>query len=745
MRLSLFSNISIGRYLLIFIAVFMSVLFLATDVSQARTAPRNDIETERKALCGTSSISIYGAVWINGSSSPSFAESLTVPWNATTVTAYMQTTAFMCSYATGSPRTNVRIVSLDSANNSTSVPVSFPSGTTINRGTMYRGEFSSTGTRSAGTPGVLRIRLNVSGLNSGNYTVRYSGVYADNTGTGLSRTYTTQLRLNRQPPPPSAAVNTYNAIRNSAGTNVTRVQAGQTVYLTSRVVVSGATNIPSGARFAAWYTNTGSVVNGVAVTPSNSQYSANETYTNGDKLAYTNIAFTPTVSQIGDLICRTARANQLESWASYTQRAGRCVRVVGTDEPAADVQLRGGGTTHEKGSGDKEYRVGIIGGVICEGTGGSKVVEMFVSINGGPRQKVGDLTVTDCVPITSRYTAWQTINASVLDNLTIGVNNNYQIRAYAVFNGTDLDNNEESIVAFEAPFARFYGNDITTCSANADNSFLFDDRTGAQPANAAPINDNKGAYSFYATLYENDKATELNGLHTIAGARDNLASSFGSSCSASPVTIEYRGDPVQPTPTGDINIASLAEDTFIERTDGFTVNGGDIGNDKITIKTTGDVVINGNITSNIVTGALDVDTAPALLIVTDGNIYITNNTNRVDAVLIAGGDIFTCSIGDSPVSRADWHLAPGSGGCANSLIVNGALNANTVHFMRSIGSRYLSNTSTAVPSNGAWQGNGIDQPAEIVNFPSYLNFTPTYTKDFSTQGYDSYVQLPPRL
>jgi hypothetical protein len=462
----------------------------------------------------------------------------------------------------------------------------------------------------------------------------------------------------------------------------------------------------------------------------------------------TNAAFTPVLrfntSQI------PASARQICVRLTFADRVGyrvvnspatRCMTVV-TPGGGYDVDVTT--PSHEKGSGDKTvtYR-------LTAGTAPCNRTDTIVWVTNGTTRTTSVPSNCGATNVTLA-TFTSPVAGSTLDGSPVGVYATYRA-SISTINGTAPASpieNEGDIVVFETPFVRFFGNDITTCSPNTDNSFLFDNRSGAQPANAAPINSNKGAYSFYATLYTNAEASglNLNGLHTIADARDNLASSFsGTGCSASSVVIEYRGDQVQPTPTGDINIASLADDTFIERTDAFTVNGGDIGNDKITIKTTGDVVIDGNITSNIVTGALDVDTAPALLIVTDANIYITNNTNRVDAVLIAGGDIFTCSIGDNPVSRADWHLAPGSGGCANSLIVNGALNANTVHFMRSIGTRYLSNTSTTAPSNGAWQGNGIDQPAEIINFPSYLNFTPTYTKDFSTQGYDSYVQLPPRL
>lgn len=193
---------------LVFFLLLSFVVFDSVQAS-ARTLlePKNIFETRRAGLCNDPArpYTIYGVVWVNGSletdtTDARWAEDLVVPWNAGLIDATMWTTAANCAY--GATRTGARIINLAPASGG-SVPISFPYGTTINRGDSTPGTF-------ADPPGSRRVRVDVTGksLANGerncNFSIAYSGTYQDSRGTGASAVYPNTICITRQVRPLAA-------------------------------------------------------------------------------------------------------------------------------------------------------------------------------------------------------------------------------------------------------------------------------------------------------------------------------------------------------------------------------------------------------------------------------------------------------------------------------------------------------------------------------------------------------------
>lgn len=201
---------TIRRFSVFLLAV--SVVSMLTAFGNAHTAyagvyrsPYNTIETERKAKCGTSTVSRYGAVWINdvSPSNTTFSrwnENITVPWNATVVDETMWTTAYNCT--DGSSFTSAKLVNLKPGAPTSTISISFPYGTSIIRGTgtTYPGQWTN-------PPGALRVRINITGVGAPGVktcfdnAISYIGTYSDSDGTGFSTNYFTDICITRQAQP----------------------------------------------------------------------------------------------------------------------------------------------------------------------------------------------------------------------------------------------------------------------------------------------------------------------------------------------------------------------------------------------------------------------------------------------------------------------------------------------------------------------------------------------------------------
>ncbi|MFO0881882.1 MAG: hypothetical protein U0491_00325 [Candidatus Saccharimonadales bacterium] len=167
--------------------------------------------------------------------------------------------------------------------------------------------------------------------------------------------------------------------------------------------------------------------------------------------------------------------------------------------------------------------------------------------------------------------------------------------------------------------------------------------------------------------------------------------------------------------------------------------GGSSVTGQITVIDNGTVTITGDITSNIPTGSLDITTAPTLLIKAQNIVITAPGVRRVDAMMVATNNIYTCSSDTSAAARASWDTA-----CRGTLIINGALVAPNIHLQRNGGTRLLANTNTTTPGPGSY---ALDStvPSETINYPAYLNFTPLNLDEEAKKTLDSYYNMPPRL
>lgn len=179
------------------------------------------------------------------------------------------------------------------------------------------------------------------------------------------------------------------------------------------------------------------------------------------------------------------------------------------------------------------------------------------------------------------------------------------------------------------------------------------------------------------------------------------------------------------------------------RTGDLTINPSNIGaNTHLTIYVTGDVAIKGNIkyAGNANPTWASPTEIPSFKLVVQGRIFIDANVDQLDGVYVAvptsgyetannsmndplSGTISTCSSGFSVLNPANTaNIGP----CRRTLVVNGSFAANTVYFLRTIGSM----------SSG--------QPAEQFNYNPEVWLAPDGQGTIDP-AYQSVVGLPPVL
>jgi hypothetical protein len=192
--------------------------------------------------------------------------------------------------------------------------------------------------------------------------------------------------------------------------------------------------------------------------------------------------------------------------------------------------------------------------------------------------------------------------------------------------------------------------------------------------------------------------------------------------------------------TSDITTSPTTSDMTIS---GTTVN---IGTQDIRYVKDADVYINGNIVyagSN--GGWTNVGQIPSFkLVVVGGNIYIGSNVTQLDGLFVAeptvdsngnllpNGRIYTCATGIG--AQADPTLPGYYTQCNKQLIVNGALIAAQVHFLRTYGSIGQSKITDTASSTHA---------GETINYTPEL-WLPRGTTA-TTDGYNAITGLPPVL
>jgi hypothetical protein len=461
--------------------------------------------------------------------------------------------------------------------------------------------------------------------------------------------------------------------------------------------------------------------------PTNVQLDPNRTSSSS---TYNN--FTPAVA---GTYCRRITVSGYPGYAVLVGGAyAQACAIVGSPPAASNgvYTVTAVGNTHEKGDTNNKkvtYTLNTDTTSGCTGAdtivwGGTDAVDQTTKINDCSKAitAAGNL-------ISGPSSIDVTVTASSLDaKVGVGEYGSYKgtVTSPTVYTGEPT-----SITVFEVPFARIFGQDVRVCGASDANRFMWDSR-GGQLAQ-------KGSFASLAVLFTSDAlvANDFNGLHSSTlTKRDSLRSIWGAQ-SCTPATIDM--------PTSALTTAvDLGLDTnkrFYKPTAEISIGGNLTGQVTIDSDTTYDVHITSDIISAIPTSSINATTDPVLLI-RARNIYIDKGVTRVDAILVASGDIHTCT---SPGTNVPVAVALLHSDCNKPLIINGSLNAGTkVHFERAKGTRYLSNSSLTTPGFGAPAADNTN-PAETVNFPTYLNFMPLNTKDLSKQGYDSYSVLPPRL
>lgn len=291
-----------------------------------------------------------------------------------------------------------------------------------------------------------------------------------------------------------------------------------------------------------------------------------------------------------------------------------------------------------------------------------------------------------------------------------------------------------SFEVYEAPFARFFGNDVKVCGPGSTNRFSYDNRTVVAPG-ADAIDRFKGSFSEYASIFLSTNQPRSGGFPNVSyeglqssainTSWDKLLSNYTALTSASGnCTVDSSVIKLSASAPSSASISSIPS-----------------YNAPTTIQYNGNITISGDIFNSQAASAysstFDPDTFPIMLIYATGDININAGVKNIDAVLVAGGEINTCSAAkSSPASISST--------CDNPLKINGAVVAKAVNLQRSGGTRYKADASSP-----GWEDNisgGNTKASEIIEYPWYLNYVnfKDLAKDSDT-GFKAYYGLPPRL
>lgn len=321
----------------------------------------------------------------------------------------------------------------------------------------------------------------------------------------------------------------------------------------------------------------------------------------------------------------------------------------------------------------------------------------------GAYSSLGTKVIKNCTPVSNILIGTGSIPASTLDSKTIGVNNVVNVYLRARLPDRTIEAEPKPFRVYEAPFVMFNGNDIRSCVNDVDKSrFVF------MPNN--PANGSKNILaSLWKSGYVNNPASlgwspGINSyVNDIDSTTDyNKLKSSGISCVSSP--------------SGLTGAASTVSGSYNESRS--------ITADKI--------YISGNLTPSRDTDLLTSN--PLYYEINAIEIFIGKDVELLQGVILNAQTIYTCSTGISqPVDALQWHRD-----CNKPLRIEGSVNAKDLKLMRSLGTRYKSDSSA--------NQSGLEKdrkPAEVITYPSYFYFT-----NIGSSGrgeIQSYSQAPPRL
>jgi hypothetical protein len=289
----------------------------------------------------------------------------------------------------------------------------------------------------------------------------------------------------------------------------------------------------------------------------------------------------------------------------------------------------------------------------------------------------------------------------------------------------------KSFRVFEVPFARFYGNDIYSQNGIDFNTVSSDIK--------------KGSITQYAAMAVSYPAIGTGVFNY--GTNSELRAVNQSIPNPVPFVL-----PQICSNTVSTDLSTIATKSCFKTDANISFNNSTTYNSKISIESSGNIYIDGDITNATPIANYSDPKNTGVLLIRARNIYISPNVKRIDAILFASQSVVTCASninGDMP-QKNNWHKIPTEGGCRNPLTINGAIQSSDIKFARTGGSRFLNNgsmnsadTSYNISArNDAGYASG--EPAEVVNFPTYLYFARPYLEDTSNNTFGSMYDAPPR-
>ena len=111
------------------------------------------------------------------------------------------------------------------------------------------------------------------------------------------------------------------------------------------------------------------------------------------------------------------------------------------------------------------------------------------------------------------------------------------------------------------------------------------------------------------------------------------------------------------------------------------------------------------ISDNIETNINSAQAIPQVIIISDGDINIANTVTRIDAWLVAKGNVNTCK--DYVVGEGDFAADR----CASRLTINGPVYAGNVNLLRTFGANKNDQDKNGEPANT------LAEEAERINLP----------------------------
>ncbi len=166
---------------------------------------------------------------------------------------------------------------------------------------------------------------------------------------------------------------------------------------------------------------------------------------------------------------------------------------------------------------------------------------------------------------------------------------------------------------------------------------------------------------------------------------------------------------------GNVSSFSGGKQNFVTPSLGtFTLRGETNISGNRTVVVDGNLSIIGDVEFGDSYGSAGSLNVPSLVFVVSGDIFIDTTVNRVDAILISHGTIWTCASGGVATTKV------AEGVCFEPLVINGAIIANRVNFMRT--------------HEGSGNLGGVHEansgPAEIINFsPEFYLSNPIFQSD----------------